>query len=66
MKREIFDIRHNVSGCCPGHDDYPDDVYGNRRSTKARAKGIKREHKYVRTVVNRELKKEVEKVQEPE
>lgn len=34
----------------PGHDDYPSDTYRNRRSKKARAKGIKKEHRHARRV----------------
>jgi len=49
MKREITDVYY-PGYCCPGHDDYPGDTYRNRRSKKARAKGIKKEHRHARRV----------------
>lgn len=49
MKREITDVYY-PGYCCPGHDDYPGDTYRNRRSKKARSKGIKKEHRHARRV----------------
>lgn len=62
MRRGIleFKIEKNVSGCCPGHDKYPDDVYRNRKSKKARARGKTKEHKYVRFLSKIALRKVVE------
>jgi hypothetical protein len=57
MKREIRQLVSNMDDCCPGHDSYPSDTYSSRRSKKARSKGIKREHKYVRHLVKQELHK---------
>jgi len=56
MKRELKSLVV-TSDCCPGHDDYPSDQYGNSRSRKARARGKTREHKYVRTLVRRMIYK---------
>jgi len=55
MKRELLTFLSglNTSGCCPGCDKYPDSKYKNNRSARARARDIKKEHKYVRTLVNR-------------
>lgn len=60
MKRDLLKIRRGDSGCCPGHDTYPDDSYKNRRSKKARARGKQMEHKLVRQLHKRALKKELE------
>lgn len=48
MRREIKDIKQNVSPCCPGHDKFPCETYRSNRSKRARSKGIKMEHRYVR------------------
>lgn len=58
MKREIVEIRQPGS-CCPGHDDFPGDTYRNNRSKRARARGIKREHRYVRRIKKTHLQREV-------
>ena len=52
MKRELKYIKRvrHVNGCCPGHDDFPDEAYRNRKSKRARSKGKKREHRYVRRI----------------
>ena len=57
MRREIKEVKleRNVSGCCPGHDDYPVETYKNRRSKKARSRDKKKEHRYVRRVLNRSI-----------
>lgn len=56
MKREILNHKLGgiISGCCPGHDDWPIETYRNRRSKAARSRDIRREHKYVRTLARRE------------
>lgn len=56
MKREILTIKRHVSGCCPGNDDFPEDVYKSRTSIHARSRDIKREHRFVRRHVRRDLK----------
>lgn len=55
MKRDILKYKRKVSGCCPGHDDYPDDKYGNRRSAKARSRDKKKEHQHARSLSKREI-----------
>lgn len=60
MKREIHKYVKHASGCCPGHDMYPNDTYRNNRSKKARAKGKTVEHKRVRTGVKKEVEKALE------
>lgn len=57
MKREIADIKRleHVNGCCPGHDDFPNDVYSNNRSKKARSRDKKLEHRYVRHLKRTQL-----------
>lgn len=58
MKRELKKLKH-VESCCPGHDDWPDQTYKNKRSKRARSQDKKKEHKYVRTLVGRNLEKEL-------
>jgi hypothetical protein len=53
MKREILSAKRNVCGCCPGHDDYPNETYRNRRSKKARARDKKLEHQHIRSINKR-------------
>lgn len=60
MKRQIFQFHRGGCSCCPGHDNYPGESYKNRRSKKARVKGKKIEHKYARTLLKRDLNKELE------
>lgn len=54
MKREIITRKREVSGCCPGHDQYPDEAYKNRRSVKARARDKKKEHQHTRTIAKKD------------
>lgn len=57
MRREIRTIKgHVVSGCCPGHDDYPNDSYSNRRSKKARSRDKAREHRTARRIIGQKMK----------
>lgn len=58
MKREIQNLLRHVSGCCPGHDKYPDDTYRSNRSKRARARDKKAEHQHARSILNRLAKKE--------
>ena len=60
MKREIHKYVKYASGCCPGHDKYPDDSYKNNRSKRARAKGKTSEHKRVRVGVRQGIEKELD------
>jgi hypothetical protein len=60
MKREILTKRRDVSGCCPGHDQYPAETYRNNRSVRARARDKKLEHQHARTLGKRELRTEAE------
>lgn len=48
MKREIALVKPGMFGCCPGHDEFPDGTYRNRRSKKARARDKAKEHRFVR------------------
>jgi len=61
MRREIENIKspRQLDACCPGHDDWPNDVYRNRRSIRARARDIKREHRFARRVLRFALLREV-------
>ncbi len=45
-----------VSGCCPGHDDWPDSTYRGKRSKRARSRDKQKEHQYARTLNKRTLK----------
>lgn len=58
MRREIEFIKspRALDECCPGHDQWPNDTYRNRRSKRARARDKAKEHRYVRHVRNQELR----------
>lgn len=58
MKREILQHKRykHVSGCCPGHDSFPDDHYNSRRSFHARSRDKKREHRYARHLSKQSLR----------
>lgn len=53
MKREIKQLKVIEHPCCPGHDTWPTECYGNNRSKKARSRDKKKEHKFVRTLSKR-------------
>lgn len=53
MTREGVDRKD--SGCCPGHDKFPDQTYGNRRSERARSRLKKVEHQRARRRAKRIL-----------
>lgn len=59
MQREILKFKRKkfINGCCPGHDDFPDETYKSRRSKKARARDKRVEHQYARSLYNREIYK---------
>lgn len=60
MKREILTKKRRVCGCCPGHDQYPNETYKNRTSKRARSRDKKIEHQHIRSITKRELIKEIE------
>lgn len=62
MRRDIMNckLQKDVNGCCPGHDDYPNEKYRSRRSTKARARDKKVEHQHARSLLKRMMNKELE------
>lgn len=55
MKREIIKHRRGDSGCCPGHDKFPEEKYKSNRSRKARARDRKVENQIVRQLQKREV-----------
>ena len=57
MRRDIANLKspRQLDACCPGHDQWPDDTYRNRRSKRARARDIKKEHRHARALYKREL-----------
>jgi len=61
MRREIEDLKgpRALDQCCPGHDTWPNDVYRNRRSIRARARDIKKEHRYVRRILRAVMLREI-------
>lgn len=61
MRREILDYYpgDNTTGCCPGHDNYPNQTYRSRRSKRARARDKKKEHQHARTAANRAMMREL-------
>lgn len=60
MRREIerIKLRKHVSGCCPGHDDFPIETYSSNRSKRARSRDKKKEHRFARRILNMVLKNE--------
>lgn len=50
MRRMILEFKRmkHLSGCCPGHDTYPSESYGNRRSKKALSNSKKAERRLSR------------------
>ena len=61
MRRQIRDLLpgYKVGNCCPVHDAFPSDTYKSKRSKHARARDKKVEHQYVRTILKRDLKHEL-------
>lgn len=55
MKREIKNIKPMCSGCCPGHDEYPDTTYKSNRSKRARSNGKACEHRHARRFIKQQL-----------
>jgi hypothetical protein len=43
-----YGVDRRDRGCCPGHDKYPSDSYGSRRSKHARQKARRLAHKRAR------------------
>lgn len=66
MKREILNHKPGVTGCCPGHDEFPDDTYKSNRSKRARSRDIKKEHRMVRRIVKNKLHNDIEVAVRPE
>lgn len=63
MRRDILVTKRikDISGCCPGHDQWPVETYGSRRSKRARSRDKKLEHRVARTILKRMLiEKEVD------
>ena len=58
MKRQILEHKRFkfISGCCPGHDQYPVETYNGKTSKKARSKGIKKEHRVARRISKQNLR----------
>ena len=61
MRRELLSIKCKscVNGCCPGHDDFPNQTYRSRRSKAARARDKAVEHRYARRILNRKVLQEL-------
>lgn len=62
--RDLIHLRRGDSGCCPGHDKFPNDTYSSRRSHQARARDIKSEHQLVRQIHKRALDRELRELDE--
>jgi hypothetical protein len=54
--RDIDKIKPGTHGCCPGHDTFPSETYRSRRSKKARSRDKKLEHRYIRSLLKRQLR----------
>jgi len=61
MKREILNFKRKrlINGCCPGHDDWPNETYRSRRSMRARARDKAREHRVARHL-GRDIEQELQ------
>ena len=53
-----FGVKREDRGCCPGHDKFPADRYGNRRSQRARARDVQQAHGIGRARAKNEIRKE--------
>lgn len=55
MKRDILATKRmkHISGCCPGHDQFPTETYGSRRSKRARSRDKAIEHRVARSIGKR-------------
>lgn len=64
MRRELMEQTFGkfVSGCCPGHDVFPNDTYSSNRSKRARSRDISVEHRFVRRTQKQALKAEIMKL----
>jgi hypothetical protein len=67
MRREILQHKRMkiISGCCPGHDDWPRETYRGKRSKHARSRDIKKEHRYARRKTKQLTRKESHAQQVP-
>lgn len=55
---KAYGVDRKDRGCCPGHDKFPRDSYGSRRSAKAHAKARRSAHKRARARAAEELRGE--------
>lgn len=60
MKRQILELTRDVTDCCPGHDQYPNETYRGKRSKHARSRDKKIEHQHARSILKQILHKEIE------
>jgi len=60
MKRDILATKRmkHISGCCPGHDQFPVETYGSRLSQRARSRHKKVEHQAARSIAKRALRED--------
>lgn len=45
---KAYGVDRKDCGCCPGHDKFPGDCYGSRRSAKAHSRARRLAHKRAR------------------
>jgi hypothetical protein len=56
---KAYGVDRKDFGCCPGHDKFPNETYGSRRSKKARAVAKRIAHKRARARAVKALHSEV-------
>lgn len=54
-----YGVRRRDRGCCPGHDKFPNDTYGSRRSHRARSQARQLAHSIARARSRQELRRTV-------
>ncbi len=53
-----YGVDRQDAGCCPGHDKFPPDCYGSRRSARAHARARRAAHKRARARAREALRAE--------
>ena len=56
---KAYGVKVKDAGCCPFHDKFPGDSYGNRRSKKAHGKARHSAHSRARAVARAVARREI-------
>lgn len=55
-----YGSKRGDSGCCPGHDTFPSETYGNRRSKRAQTRDTAIQHQVARARLKADTRKAIE------